>query len=69
MKKYAEILRQVRKDVAQQPTALLDYLDALMLAANDRAEDASVPGERGTWLGIANRLNQVMREFHPHIPR
>lgn len=69
MAKYPEILRQVRQEVAKRPSALLDYLDALILAANDRSENAKVPGEQGTWLGIAHRIDQVMKELHPHIPR
>jgi hypothetical protein len=69
MAKYAEILRQVRAEVAHRPDALMDYLDALMLAANDQAEKTKIPGQKGTWLGIAHRIDRLMKELHPHIPR
>lgn len=69
MAKYGEILRQVRAEVSNRPEALLDYLDALMLAANDQSEKAKVPGQKGTWLGIASRIDQLMKDIHSRLPR
>jgi hypothetical protein len=69
MAKYPEILRQVRTEVSSRPDALMDYLDGLMLAASDQADKAKIPGQKGTWLGIAYRIDRLMKELHPHIPR
>lgn len=69
MAKYAEILRQLRAEVSNRPDAFMDYLDALMLAANDQAEKAKVPGQKGTWLGIAYRIDQLMKDIHSRLPR
>lgn len=67
MTKYPQILKQLREDVAENPLAVLDYLDGLVLAANDRADNATVPGDKGKWLGVAHRINSLMKELHPHF--
>lgn len=64
MSNHADILREVRAEIAKRPEAMLDYLDALTLAANDRAEAATVRGQKGTWLGIAYALDRIMKLIH-----
>jgi len=66
---YRQVLDTVRQEAAKRPEAVLDFLDGVMLAANDASERTENEFEKVAWLRAAAVVDAAMKAVQPIIPR
>jgi len=66
---YRQVLDTVRGEAKKRPESMLDFMDGVMLAANDASEASENEFEKVAWLRVAAVVDAAMKAVHPIIPR
>lgn len=66
---YRQVLDTVRGEAKKRPEAMLDFLDGVMLAANDASEGSENEFEKVAWLRVAAVVDAAMKAVQPIVPR
>ena len=66
---YRQVLDTVRQEAARRPEAVMDFLDGIMLAANDASERTTNEFEKVGWLRVAAVVDAAAKAVSPIVPR
>jgi hypothetical protein len=66
---YRQVLDIVRGEAKRRPEAVFDFLDGVMLAANDASETSENEFEKVAWLRVAAIVDAAMKAAQGVVPR